>query len=1527
MSVISAKGIRVTSIEHRAQSSSSTARPAGEPCGWRCRLAVGVLPLAWAGRVGVVLVLALTGLLFGAAPVFAKETHVLLSTFNGSQALDGAESIAVDDAAGGEGDIYVANSGHNTIDRFSATGQFVSAFGVATQLAVDQSSGDVYATLFRSGVLEKYTGSGTRIAGFGGEGQVASASIPVEVAGVKQLGAPGVGRPFAPYAVAVDPVTSEVFVSDKHNGVIDVFDSAGDYLRQFAAEGILSLAVDSGGQLFGVTGSGAVDVYEAATGLSDMMYGGGTGEVEGGGVSVAVDSSTNDLYVVRGGSGQRVIGVFDSAGVLLDSFTNGGMSRGLAVGGAEGDVYVLTEPAGGGSEYVSVFGGRLVPAAEPESGSASEVMLESAVLNGVVNPNGLPVSECYFEYGPSEGYGQKASCEDPSAGEIPAAEGEYGVHAKIAVEPGMTYHFRLVSSDANGAVQGLDESFATPKVPAVEARSEAASEVKAESAVLNGVIDPNGLRVSECYFEYGSSDAYGKKAGCEDPAAGEIPEAAGEYRVHAKIAMTQDTTYYFRLVGAGVKGVVQGSGETIGVPVVEADAVHMINGEGKLSVVGVVNAPSYTDEQQDVEVGVGNEIYGGEKPPATGGSFTLTFAGQTTAPIAFEASASAVQGALEALSGIGAGNIEVGRENGGNGEGGKSYVVKFVGADVGDTEPLLEVDGSGLTPAGASGNVRELARGSGGKTRYHFEFVTEKQFEEGDWSSALSAPLQMVSGADYVTEAVPAGLQPGGVYRFRVGAESEAYPGVVEHSPVKRLVVPAPVAAGPQSVCPNEAERTGQSARLPDCRAYEQVTPAEKGGAQDIYNYSSLETQTAVGLDGEHFVMGTLSKWGSNVQGDKTLYLFSRGSSGWGMTSFTPQPQTGGYEDGVYEAFTPDLSRILIERDWFTSGNAFSPTVEYVLGPAGGPYTAVASEPTTKNHELIMGSGVIGGGGEHDGHWVGQSRNGAVAVLTSPDHELIPGHKTGTVSHKEGERDFFEAFDLYEYSNKRLSQLNVYSDGQTIGACGAAVVQGREDGERGKGSFDERNNGGEEKSGGLNAISADGSRIFFYASPGSCPSEEEVGGALVNGGGAAKIDLFMRMDGAQTVEIGNYTFEGANPEGTRLFLSKAGSGGLEFFSYDTETQTVKHLFSVGRDALSEQGISENGDDFYFSTDEILTPEAVSEGTGESGEAYANIYRYDIPAETLTYVASYETSVGDQGDEFFVSPNGEQYYFQQMNGRGMTERRSHDSNDDVQVYRYDAGEDVVQCISCASSYDPEPRLNSLFMQLGGQSNLAPLSMVASENGDFVFFDALSELVPQDVNGEIEPGYVTGEDKGLTFSPSSDVYEWRRNGVDGCGLAQGCLALISNGIDGEENVLLGTDPSGRDVFFATHSQLVPQDKDKEGDVYDARIDGGFPPPPPRPTECEGDACSTPSAPPSDATPASVTFQGAGNVSESSTGGAKAGKTGGRKAGKKRRHGAGRKKRGAVKVTGRPRRTRARGGSSRSAGGRRVGERGGR
>ncbi|WP_067671841.1 hypothetical protein [Nocardia miyunensis] len=73
----------------------------------------------------------------------------------------------------------------------------------------------------------------------------------------------------------------------------------------------------------------------------------------------------------------------------------------------------------------------------------------------------------------------------------------------------------------------------------------------------------------------------------------------------------------------------------------------------------------------------------------TGGTFTVAYKGQSTAGIAFNAANTAVKTALEGLSTVGTGNVNV--------TGTGPYVVEFVGDLAGLDLPLMTASGTGLT--------------------------------------------------------------------------------------------------------------------------------------------------------------------------------------------------------------------------------------------------------------------------------------------------------------------------------------------------------------------------------------------------------------------------------------------------------------------------------------------------------------------------------------------------------------------------------------------------------------------------------------------------------------------------------------------------------------------------------------------------------------------------------------------------------------------------------------------------------------
>jgi hypothetical protein len=129
-------------------------------------------------------------------------------------------------------------------------------------------------------------------------------------------------------------------------------------------------------------------------------------------------------------------------------------------------------------------------------------------------------------------------------------------------------------------------------------------------------------------------------------------------------------------------------------------------------------------------------------------------------------------------------------------------------------------------------------------------------------------------------------------------------------------------------------------------------------------------------------------------------------------------------------------------------------------------------------------------------------------------------------------------------------------------------------------------------------------------------------------------------------------------------------------------------------------------------------------------------------------------------------------------------------------------------------------------------------VISDDGSRLYFDAFDALSAHDSNGR------------------EDVYQWEAAGTGGCrasnstyhASAGGCLDLISTGKSPQGSELVDISTDGRDVFFKTSQSLVPQDPALV-DIYDARVDGGFPYPQPPPASCEAEDCQHPGAVPAE------------------------------------------------------------------------------
>lgn len=94
---------------------------------------------------------------------------------------------------------------------------------------------------------------------------------------------------------------------------------------------------------------------------------------------------------------------------------------------------------------------------------AANVTTTGAILQGNVNPNGAETTVT-FEYGLSNNYGSTIAAEQSP---LTGAQDQAVSAAIDGLEPGTTYHYRVVAENSLGATPGSDQTFTT-KAPAIE---------------------------------------------------------------------------------------------------------------------------------------------------------------------------------------------------------------------------------------------------------------------------------------------------------------------------------------------------------------------------------------------------------------------------------------------------------------------------------------------------------------------------------------------------------------------------------------------------------------------------------------------------------------------------------------------------------------------------------------------------------------------------------------------------------------------------------------------------------------------------------------------------------------------------------------------------------------------------------------------------------------------------------------------------------------------------------------------------
>ena len=137
------------------------------------------------------------------------------------------------------------------------------------------------------------------------------------------------------------------------------------------------------------------------------------------------------------------------------------------------------------------------------TGPTTNVKDSSAVLHGIVNPNGSSTTY-YFQWGLTSGYGVNGPARGAGAGTKAVAVQQ----TAGGLIPGTTYHYRLVATNQFGTTVGNDRTLRTAGHPPPGVATGPASNVNATGAILTGAINPSGGATS-WWFQWGSTTGYG----------------------------------------------------------------------------------------------------------------------------------------------------------------------------------------------------------------------------------------------------------------------------------------------------------------------------------------------------------------------------------------------------------------------------------------------------------------------------------------------------------------------------------------------------------------------------------------------------------------------------------------------------------------------------------------------------------------------------------------------------------------------------------------------------------------------------------------------------------------------------------------------------------------------------------------------------------------------------------------------------------------------------------------------------------
>jgi hypothetical protein len=653
----------------------------------------------------------------------------------------------------------------------------------------------------------------------------------------------------------------------------------------------------------------------------------------------------------------------------------------------------------------------------------------------------------------------------------------------------------------------------------------------------------------------------------------------------------------------------------------------------------------------------------------------------------------------------------------------------------------------------------------------------------------------------------------------------------------------SPSAVASLPVCSNVAFRVGVSADLADCRAYEQVSPLDKGG---FAAYPASSPPVQLSSSGEAIAYLNYQAFPGAV-GNTALFsahVSTRTSHGWHTTEWTPRvPKAEVLK--IYQVdyvFSDDLSRGVVRVPLIPLVAGATPFVEnlFLRGPQTGvdtEYSLVNSASPRVPPEAICEPEELAS------CWQGVDVSAFAGASSDYSHVLFESTSQLTGNAPAGE-------SLYESSGEAVRLVGILPDGEpavgsTLGAGSSAFFST---------STQEVDRSVER------AVSQDGSQVLFQASAD--------GGEPGDPAQIGMTEVYDRIKGTETIELSApspeatpavvaaepATFQTASVDGSRVFFTSSAelttesntgeaNSGEDLYEYNLTTSRLTDLTvdtnpidaTAGAMVQGVVGSSSDGSYVYF----VANGQLVN-GKGTPGQP--NLYMvHDGSAPvfiaTLSSLGSCNFAASESADscvwsrfpavrEAYVTPDGRHLAFMSTRSLPTVNFPSgYDNTDqetgasDSQVYEYTAptkpgGSGQLLCASCDQA-GSQPVGNAL---IGGISPTGGLqegrATVTGVSTPFYRVRALSD-----------DGYRLFYSMSPTLTAPYRVFEYEHSEVGSCESTGGCQNQISSSDNTEADLFLGASADGHDVFLATSSRLDSADSDNLRDVYDARVDGGI------------------------------------------------------------------------------------------------------